>query len=57
MNIKFHLTVFLITVLTIVSTMVLIKLLQLYTHVTMGLILFAIVYFLVYQIKKRLESD
>lgn len=57
MNIKFHLTVFLITVLTIVSTMVLIKLLQLYTHVTMGLILFAIIYFLVYQIKKRLESD
>ena len=57
MNIKFHLTVFLITVLTIVSTMVLIKLLQLYTHVTMGLILFAILYFLVYQIKKRLESD
>ena len=57
MNIKFHLTVFLITVLTIVSTMVLIKLLQLYTHVTMGLILFAILYFLVYQIKKILESD
>lgn len=57
MNIKFHLTVFLITVLTIVSTMVLIKLLQLYTHVTMGLILFAIIYFLVYQIKKILESD
>lgn len=57
MNIKFHLTVFLITVLTIVSTMVLIKLLQLYTHVTMGLILFAITYFLVYQIKKSSESD
>jgi NADH:ubiquinone oxidoreductase subunit 3 (subunit A) len=57
MNIKLRFTVFLITTITLLSTAVLIKLLQLYTHETMGAILFTLIYFMVYQFKKSLETN